>query len=219
MSSIRLIASWAAVALAFAHPAPAQPGDAVPLADVLEIVVLERQILAIDAEGGGQVEERLELNERVLWTASKGTVGVALTDRRVLAVGTRSGAWQQARYRRVETRPTGALLGDRLALVTTDRRLLGFNGVTGNLIERDIAPREFVVDRGVEGDVSVVVTNRHAFGLAAFVGGWFPIRLGIQERFQSLKVRSGVATVTTDRRLLIFRGNSGSWEERRLDAR
>ena len=60
--------------------------DETPLEDVLELVHLERQILAIDALGGGETSVTLELGEQVLWSRSRGRVGVVLTDRRVLAV-------------------------------------------------------------------------------------------------------------------------------------
>ena len=66
--------------------AAAQQPDEVPLADVLEVLVLDRQLVAVDARGGGQRELALRLDERVLWTGARGRVGVALTDQRVLAV-------------------------------------------------------------------------------------------------------------------------------------
>ena len=37
----------------------------------------------------------------------------------------------------------------------------------------------------------------------------------MDERIEAVEARSNVATVTTQRRLLIFRANTGSWEERR----
>ena len=70
------------------------------LAPLLEVQVLDREILAIDAEGGGQRSERIERGEHVLYTRSEGRVGIAVTDRRLLAIATRSGAWQEARLRK-----------------------------------------------------------------------------------------------------------------------
>ena len=47
--------------------AGAQPRDEVPLADVLEILELDRELLAVDARGGGETSIRLRLGERVRW--------------------------------------------------------------------------------------------------------------------------------------------------------
>ena len=87
--------------VAVSAPARAQnvPGE-VPLADVLEILVIDRELLAIDAAGGGQTVARLRLNEAVLWKGARGKVGVVITDQRILAVATQSGSWQEADYRR-----------------------------------------------------------------------------------------------------------------------
>jgi hypothetical protein len=92
----------------------AQPlRDETPLADVLEVLVLDRRLVAIDAEGGGKTQVDLRLNEQVLWTGTRGKVGVAITDQRLLAVATNSAAWQEADFERPETPPASALLGDR----------------------------------------------------------------------------------------------------------
>ena len=55
----------------------------VPLADVLEILVVDRDLLAIDAAGGGQTVARLRLHETVLWKGARGKVGVIITDQRM----------------------------------------------------------------------------------------------------------------------------------------
>lgn len=190
-----------------------------PLADLLEVIVLEREVLALDAESGGQTREALEIGERVLWQGSRGRVAMVLTNRRVLAVGVGSGAWQSTRYRSAESPPTHALLGDRVGLVVTEQRLVGFDGGSGNLIERSLGPREAILSTGVGENVAVVATDRRALGLSPFQGGFFQARLRLGERLESLSARSNHATLTTSRRLLIFRASSGTWEERRLDLR
>lgn len=197
----------------------AVPADEVPLADVLEIIVLERQLLAIDANSGGQTTENLELKESVIWHESRGKVGVVLTDRRILAVSDRSAAWQEERYRRTEQVPATAILGDRLAIVTTSERVIGFNATSGNLVEVGLGPRETVVASRIGENIAVVVTSRRALGLSPQRGGFFPIKVDLSERIDEVSARSNVATVKTNRRILIFRGPTGTWEERRLDLR
>jgi len=210
-------AAAGALALALAAVAGAQLESETEIADVLEIVVLERAVLAIDARGGGETRERLELGEQVIWTGSRGLVGVALTDRRVLAVRAESAAWQEASYRLGEVPPPQALLGDRVALVVTSRRVLGFDGGSGNLVEHDLGPREAVQGQGAGENVAVVVTDREALGLSPVRGGFFPATLHLNEQVVSLSVRANVATLRTSDRLLIFRANTGTWEERRLN--
>jgi hypothetical protein len=200
-----------------AAPLAAQRRDTSPLADLLQIVVQRRQLLAIDAESGGQLEEPLQLGEQVLWHATQGRVGVALTDRRVLAVGVGSGAWQETRYRNAERRPQAASLGDRVALVLTSQRVLGFDGGSRNLIEHELGPQESVRHSRVGQNVAVVVTSRLALGLSPFVGGFFTARLDVGERIEALAAFADHATLTTSRRLLIFRSTTGSWEERSVD--
>ena len=87
------------------------PRSEVPLAELLEIVVLPRTLLAIDATSGGETEQALEIGESVLWPATRGRVGAVITNRRLLLVATSSAAWQQARFRQGERPPESVLLG------------------------------------------------------------------------------------------------------------
>src|SRR3990172_1527203 len=107
----------ALLALATRAPAPAFAGrdDVSPLADLLQIVVRPRELLAIDGSHGGQRVERLERGESIVWHATRGKVGVVLTDRRVLAVATGSAAWQEERWRSAGRRPVDAGPGGRIA--------------------------------------------------------------------------------------------------------
>lgn len=200
-------------------PAGAADGGRTPLGDLLQIVVTPRALLAVDGEGGGDTREALLLGEQVLWTGSRGLVGMALTDRRVLAVATGSGRWQSTRWRQGESRPAVAQLGDRVALLATDRRLLGFDGGSGNLAEESVGPRERVLETAVAANVAVVVTSRRALGLSPFAGGFFEQPLRVGERIESIDAGSEIVTLTTSQRLLFFRARAGAWSERRLELR
>ena len=107
-------AAFGASILLTAVIALAQRPDEVPLADLLEVLVLDRQLVAIDARGGGQKATPLRLDERVSWTGARGKVGVALTDQRILAVAVGSATWQEADRRLAATLLSEALLGDRV---------------------------------------------------------------------------------------------------------
>ncbi len=203
------------VMAAASSPASAQGvAGEVPLADVLEILVIDREMLAIDAAGGGQTTARLRLDETVLWKGARGKVGVIITDQRILAVASQSGSWQEVDYRRTEQRPESALLGERVALVITSERVLGFNGGSGNLAEYRLGPREKVLAARVGENVGVVVTDRRALGISPFQGGFFSTALELGDQIEAISAESNLATLTVRRRLLIFRATTGTWEER-----
>ena len=214
-------ATWIlAIGLVVATPvARSQPitGDQVPLADLLEVLLIDRNLLAIDARHGGQISERLQLDESVLWLGARGKVGVAITTRRILGVATGSGSWQEASYQQSEQPPVAPILGDRVAIVLTNRRAIGLDGGSGNLVEYRLLPKERVVVSQVGANVAVVVTDRSALGLSPQKGGFFPVKLSVAERIESITAGSNVATLTTDRRILIFRTPTGTWEERSRD--
>lgn len=211
----RLAAAGLAVALALAGAAAAQgraPGET-PLADVLQVLVLERELVAVDGLAGTETRADLERGERVLWTEAHGRVGVAVTDRRLLAVATRSGAWQATRFRRGEAPPPAVLVGEQVAVAVTAKRALGFDGGSGNLVERTLGPRERVVAADASGAVGVIVTDRRALGVSPFAGGFFTIALRVEETIEAVAATGNVATVRTSRRLLTFQAGGGIWVE------
>ena len=220
---VRLAALTVGIAVLFSvydpAPARAQRGDVSPLADLLQIVIRPRSLLAIDGSQGGQREERLERGESVLWHSTRGRVGVVLTDRRVLAVATGSASWQEERWRAGERRPPDAALGDRVALLATSKRAIGFDGGSGNLVTSSLGPRERVVHDATAENVGVIVTDRRALGVSPFVGGFFEVSLQTGERLDALVASANLATLTTSRRILVFRADTGSWSERQLDLR
>jgi hypothetical protein len=193
------------------------PGER-PLADVLQLVVLRREVRALDASGGEIVAE-LERGEQIHWHAARGRVGVVLTDRRVLAVTSLSAAWQESRYRLRESPPSEALLGETVALVITASRAIGLDGGSGNLIEKSLGPGEIVLAVGIAENVGVVVTDRRALGISPFAGGFFEAHLPPGERYVRVEASANFASVHTSRRILNFRAPSGSWVESHIPLR
>jgi len=192
--------------------------DEVPLADLLEILFIDRQLVAIDARGGGQRALRLRREENLQWKGSQGAVGLAFTDQRILAVAVGSAAWQEEERFLNEVLPTSAWFGDRVALAVTSRRVLGFSQA-GNLIEASIGLRERVLRASVGENVAILVTDRRALGLSSSVGGFFSTPIQLEERLEAVESSANVSTVTTNRRVLIFRAPFGSWGERRRQLR
>jgi hypothetical protein len=218
---VRRAIAFVALSLGLASAAPAQmlapSRDEVPLTDLLEILVLERELVAVDAASGGETAVMLHLGEQVVWSGARGRVGVVLTDQRALAVSVDSAAWQEKRYQRAERPPEAAMLGDRVALVVTSKRALAFNAGGAGLLEHRFGTGEKLLSSRVGENVGVVVTNRKALGFSPSAGGFFESRLQPRERLGSVEARSNLVTVSTDRRVLIFRAPSGAWSERKLD--
>jgi hypothetical protein len=188
------------------------PGET-PIADVLQLFVFEREVVAVDGMAGTELRRRLDVGETVHFAESHGRVGVVLTDRRVLAVAVRSGDWQESRYRRGEPRPESAFVGERVALVVTSKRAVGFDGGSGNLVERSLGPREQVLAADASGAVGVVVTDRRALGISPFAGGFFERKLRIEETIEAVAATGNVGTVRTSRRILSFQAATGAWVE------
>ena len=133
----------------------------------------------------------------------------------VLAVTADSAAWQEEDYHLREQLLEGPFLGDRVALLITNRRVVGFDGGSGNLVERSVGPQERVIARAVGANVAVAVTDRRAMAVSPFRGGFFEIDLRPNEKFEGVEAAANLATVRTSRRLLTFRAPSGVWSERR----
>ena len=210
----RLLAFCLLVAAAAGSASAQLLPDEVPLAELLDVSLVDRELLAFSARRGGAVSEDLLLGESVLWLGARGKVGVAITTKRILAVATGSGSWQETNYLRGEQPPSSPTLGDRVGLVLTTRRALGVDGGSGNLVEYRLGPKERYLASEVGPNVAVVVTDRTAYGLSPIKGGFFPVRLNAGERIESLTSGSNIATLTTPRRVLIFRTPTGTWEER-----
>ena len=71
-----------------------------------------------------------------------------------------------------------------------------------------------VLSSAVGRNVAVVVTDRRALGLSPQVGGFFDTPILLGESIERVEAESNLATITTSRRLLVFRTPSGSWEIR-----
>ncbi|MCA1807091.1 MAG: hypothetical protein LC687_04490 [Actinobacteria bacterium] len=186
--------------------------DRGPLEDQLEIIEREYELVAIDAWSGFASVVELGISEEVLWTAVRGRIGLAVTNRRALSIVPASSGWQEREFRPNESGPERIVLGDRVALVITDRRVLAVDGMSGNWSQSDLGPRERVLSAAAGTNVAVAVTRTRVIGTAAGFGGLYEEDLGIREEAQALRVHGSFATVTTRRRFLTFRGNDASWQ-------
>jgi hypothetical protein len=95
------------------------------------------------------------------------------------------------------------------------QRVLGFVGNVGRFVEVRFGPQERLRTLRIGANVGVLVSNRTAYGLSPDAGGFFSFRLQLKERIQNVVARANLATIETDQRILVFRGPTGTWAERR----
>jgi len=210
MTVTRSAAALCGILWTFAAGAEPLTSGEVELEDVIEVQTLGRELVAFDAKGG---TSRLALDpgESVEWSQARGRVGVVLTDRRALAVAARGPGWQELRWRVSESPPERAFLGERVGLVVTGERLLGFDARRSRWIEQDVGPGERIDAVRVGASTGLVVTDRNAFGLSTETAGFYRLPLQVQESLEAAQASATVATVTTSKRLLVFKALSGSW--------
>jgi len=193
--------------------ATAQPPLA-SLEDRVQWHVLARELVAVDSTSGGEHRAPLGVGERVLDTRVDGEVGVAQTERRLIAVSANTGGVHELRFRSGERVVAGPLLGDRVALVVTTQRALGFDAGSGNWLEASLGPQERVVAVAVANHVAALATDRRALALSPTRGGFFEAPLALQEAPVSLSASGDLATLRTRTRLLVYRASSSRWSQR-----
>ncbi len=185
-----------------------------PLEDRVQWLRFERELVAVDSAGGGEHRAPLGVGERVIDTWVDGEIGVALTNRRLIAVTSNTGGVHDVRFHVGERVLAGPTLGDRVALVVTTRRALGFDGGSGNWLEASLGPREHVTALAVANHVAALATDRRALALSPVRGGFFEAPLALYDAPVHLTASGDLVTLRTRTRLLVFRASSARWSER-----
>lgn len=174
------------------------------------VEVLGRELYAL-LESGGPLRERLEKGERVEWSGARGRVGLVLTNRRALAVSPGAPSWREAPRRLNERLGGSPQLSGRVALLLSDQRVLAYDADALRWVEATIGPHERLLDSRTAQAIVLAVTERRALGLASGSGRFAELSIQVGEQFESLSALADVGTVRTNRRVLVFRGASGSW--------
>jgi hypothetical protein len=186
------------------------PSD-VELEDVLEIEILDRDVLAFDANGAANRGFRLDIGEEIVWHRSEGRLGVVATNARLMGVSADGGSWTELRYGVHESAPERILMGTRVALTVTNMRIIGYDTRSSIWLVIPIGPNETVRVVRVGAGTGVVVTDRTAYGLSPDAGGFMGTPMQIHEKLAHVRVSANMATVNTSKRLLVFRAPAGSW--------
>jgi hypothetical protein len=198
-----------------------QGGDrGVEIEDRLDVLRVDRRLLAVSADSGGILEVKLRPDEKLQFLESQGVVGVAASNERLLGATTRSSSWQEVRLRVRERKVPieRAYLGDRLALVPLQRRLLALTRGSGIWTELKLLPGETPVRVEVASGVGVCLTERRAIGVSSEGGGFSEVSLTPREKIESVSLKDQSATVQTLYRVLVFRTAEAGWTEiRRTD--
>lgn len=184
-----------------------------PLSDQIDVVVVDREILAIDARGGAERSIELGLREEVGFRAARGLVAVALTSERALLFAANRG-WLELRWGKGEIPPDAVLLGERVALFASSHRVVGFNAESGIAVEERVTQREPVLDLAVGANAGAALTSRRLLGLSLTASRFVEEKIGLSEPVESLQAGANIVTATTSRRILILRATGGNWEER-----
>ncbi len=202
-----------------AAPARAQisPTPAATL-DAVDIQIDGLDVIALRDEGGTAVV-RLEKKEEIVWKGTRGIVGGVLTDRRFLAISTRSDGWLETRLQIAEAKGSSVELGAKVAILITPKRLFGFDGASGLISGESIGPQEAIRETGAGDLVAVVVTDRRVIGLSAGAQRLSQVKLDVHEVYESTKVLGAIASVRTSHRLFVLLPSSGVWSTQRLNLR
>jgi len=193
--------------LPFVSP-PAAAQDEFELEDTVAIVVVDRDLVA-HAAGGGARKLRLEVGERLIWQGSRGRIGFAVSDRRLL--GFRAGTgWSQLALRVTESPTADPELSTRIALFVTSQRAIAFDG---RWHEEGIGPQETLQTTSVGSAAALVVTRRRALALSPSSGRFVAAKLGIHETVETARTVASSAEITTSKRVLFFSG--ASWTEQK----
>lgn len=187
--------------------------DEIERVDVIAIERDGRDFYAFDALSGRRSTIRLEVAERVISEESRGRIGVVLTDRRVLGVSSGTG-WSELRLGVQEKAPAVALVEDRIAVLASNRRALAFTGASGWQSEA-FSPSESAIAIRVGAAVGLVTTNRRALGAAPERAGFVEQDLQVREVIESVETQDTLATLRTDRRILVFSAPRSIWSEQR----
>lgn len=201
------------IAASVAFPARAQVplfADEFERADVISVERDGRDLFGFDAVSGQRSEFRLDIGEEVYFLETRGRIGLVLTNRRALAISPRTG-FREFRYQPSETPPEFGLVEDQIALLATSNRILGFLGNGGVWVEEGMTPSESarVIRAGTA--VGVVVTNRRALGLGANLRGFVSEDLRVREAIESVTAQDTLASLRTDKRILVFGALRGTW--------
>jgi len=179
--------------------------------DQVSIVSLERRVLAVNPVTGPVAETPLAVNEVLLAQRAQGRIGVAVTNRRLLGITSRSAVWAELRLRVREGDDQPELVvEDRLALVRLDGRIAGITAAGPVWHAVELARDERVLEIVSAARVAAVVTDRRVLGFATG-SGFVAESLGSTERLLRSSADDRSVQLVTSSRVLVFQSGARRW--------
>lgn len=184
--------------------------------DLIDITETNDKIIAV-IEGKKTISFELRSKENVLWSGSKGYMGVFLTNQNFYVISTSLSSWQVLPLRIGESEKSAAHLSPYIALLVTEDRAVAFYALSDRFTEIQLPIHDELIAADAEKYVAVVITSSRAFGLAVETMVFSEIQFRVRESIKDIKITSSKATVRTSDRLLSFEAEGATWNEYRLD--
>ena len=186
---------------------PFQPEDQVDLTQV------DKHLIAVVGGGFPAVETDLDVGEYVIALRSHGFVGVIATNRRMLAVHSRSADFAELRYRIAEkpVEPDSIHVLDRIAVAELSTRLVGYSVSLGTWVELGLGPGEHPRRIDGEGNVATLVTPRRAIAFSSRSSGFVEEELGPADDVESASFSDASVTLVLPSKILIFHAGDNRW--------
>ncbi|HKJ98127.1 MAG TPA: hypothetical protein VJ959_04335 [Desulfotignum sp.] len=181
--------------------------------EYLQLQRNENRILAFSGRKPS-VAVDLEIGEKVRLSEEKGHVGAVLTNKRFLAISSMSGKWVSEPLISGEVNTAGLTVGEKVAMVVTDRRIIGFTPMKEGFIAYDLPIGTEVRARDAGENFAIVAMSERAVGLSSETGNFRDIEFDIGESFTFLEMATTLALVHTEDNIYAYRGASGTWSIR-----
>ena len=181
--------------------------------DQLDVVQVDRRIIAVSSLGGTIFETPLELGEHVRGILSRGLMGIVTTNVRLLAATAGSSRFKTLRYRVTEREATAPepQVADRVALVALGPRVAALAASSAGWSQLALGPQEELRHTQVSANLALVLTDRRAVAFSAASGGFVEEPLSPEEAIESVSLKDGSITLETPRRVLVFHAGRPVW--------
>jgi hypothetical protein len=162
---------------------------------------------------GASVVRKLDLGEAVVELHSQGLIGVAVTNRRLLAIHPRAADFAELRFRVSEGPGSiGALhLRDRIAVAELPARLVAFSADLASWFELSLGPGEKPREVLSDENVAAIVTPRRAIAFSPRSNGFVEFTLLPTEDLERSTLADDSITLVLPHRILIFRAGDKLW--------
>lgn len=190
-------------------------GRAGTVHNIIAIQRVENGLIGI-VEGRKEYHVKLNLNEKILWRETRGTIGAVLTENRFLALSEASRGWEELSLTLQEAgnpESINPFISDYLVMLVTNRRVVGFDSGRGKWVQQSIPIHDRIVDSHINSYVAAVITSKRIYAWAWGRIDFKAKRLFRNENIQYVDAQPHTVTVGTDRRVLVFKSERGGWRQ------